>query len=140
MRSDIDGKSILTNCSMVRIRTQYFQLDDCFDDTNRRFVRRIQESVVRETLKRMKGGKTMGPDGIIKTVIQLKGCVRILTIEQFVKILLPSMSDLILLHQEMLPFILNAFHFDGQVSCVVFVGLYCSHGPCGCFSAFRTAS
>ena len=64
MRSDIDGKSILTNCSMVRIRTQYFQLDDCFDDTNRRFVRRIQESVVRETLKRMKGGKAMGPDGI----------------------------------------------------------------------------
>ena len=49
---------------MVRIRTQYFQLDDCFDDTNRRFVRRIQESVVRETLKRMKGGKAMGPDGI----------------------------------------------------------------------------
>ena len=41
-----------------------FQLDDSFDDTNRRFVRRIQESEVRETLKRMKGGKAMGPDGI----------------------------------------------------------------------------
>ena len=41
-----------------------FQLDDSFDDTNRRFVRRIQESVVREALKRMKGGKTMGPDDI----------------------------------------------------------------------------
>ena len=40
------------------------QLDDSFDDTNRRFVRRIQESEVREALKRMKGGKTIGPDGI----------------------------------------------------------------------------
>ena len=39
-------------------------LDDSFDDTNRRFVRRIQESEVREALKRMKGGKAMGPDGI----------------------------------------------------------------------------
>ena len=33
------------------------QLDDSFDDTNRRFVRRIQESKVREALKRMKGAK-----------------------------------------------------------------------------------
>ena len=41
-----------------------FELDDSFDDTNRRFVRRIQESEVRETLKRMKGGKAMGPDDI----------------------------------------------------------------------------
>ena len=40
------------------------QLDDSFDDTNMRFVRRIQESKVRDALKRMKGGKTMGPDGI----------------------------------------------------------------------------
>ena len=23
---------------------------------------------------------------------------------------------------------------------LVFVGLYCSHGPCGCFSTFRTSS
>ena len=36
------------------------QLDDSFDDTNRRFVRRIQESEVREALKKMKGGKAMG--------------------------------------------------------------------------------
>ena len=40
------------------------ELDDSFDDTSRRFVRRIQESEVREALKRMKGGKAMGPDGI----------------------------------------------------------------------------
>ena len=40
------------------------QLDDSFDDTNMRFVWRIQESKVREALKRMKGGQAMGPDGI----------------------------------------------------------------------------
>ena len=40
------------------------QLDDSFDDLNRCFVRRIQESEVKEALKRMKGGKAMGPEGI----------------------------------------------------------------------------
>lgn len=40
------------------------QLDDSFDDTNTRFVRRIQESDIKETLKRMEGGKAMGPDCI----------------------------------------------------------------------------
>jgi len=40
------------------------ELDDSFDDTNRRFVRRIQEVEVGEALKTMKGGKAMGPDGI----------------------------------------------------------------------------
>jgi hypothetical protein len=40
------------------------ELDDSFDDTNRRFVRRIQEVEIGEALKRMKGGKSMGPDGI----------------------------------------------------------------------------
>ena len=37
------------------------QLDDSFDDTNRRFVRRIQELEVREALKRMKGDKAVTP-------------------------------------------------------------------------------
>ena len=41
-----------------------FQLDDSFDDTNMRFVQRIQESEVRDALKRMKGGTAMGPNGI----------------------------------------------------------------------------
>ncbi|PUZ57817.1 hypothetical protein GQ55_5G459700 [Panicum hallii var. hallii] len=41
-----------------------FELDDSFDDTDRRFVRRIQEAEIGEALKRMKGGKAMGPDGI----------------------------------------------------------------------------
>ena len=40
------------------------ELDDSFDDTNRHFVRRIQEVEIGEALKRMKGGKAMGPDGI----------------------------------------------------------------------------
>ena len=40
------------------------ELDDSFDDTNRRFVRRIQEVEIGEVLKRTKGGKAMGPDGI----------------------------------------------------------------------------
>ena len=41
-----------------------FELDDSFDDTNIRFVRRFQEAEIGEALKRMKGGKAMGPDGI----------------------------------------------------------------------------
>ena len=54
------------HCSLYQIICFWysFQLDDSFDNTNRRFLRRIQESEVRETLKRMKGGKAMGPDGI----------------------------------------------------------------------------
>ena len=39
-------------------------MDDSFDDTNRRFVRRIQEIEIGEALKRMKGGTTMGSDGM----------------------------------------------------------------------------
>jgi hypothetical protein len=40
------------------------QLDVSFDDLNRCFVRRIQKSGIKEALKRMKGGKGMGLDGI----------------------------------------------------------------------------
>jgi hypothetical protein len=40
------------------------ELDDSFDDTHRRFVRRIQQVEIGEALKRMNGGKMMGPDGI----------------------------------------------------------------------------
>jgi hypothetical protein len=39
------------------------ELDDSID-TNRRFVRRIQESEVKEALKKMKTGKALGPDDI----------------------------------------------------------------------------
>jgi hypothetical protein len=40
------------------------ELDISLDDRNRQFVRRIQESDVKDALKRMKGDKAMGPDGI----------------------------------------------------------------------------
>jgi hypothetical protein len=40
------------------------ELDISSDDLNRQFVRRIQESEVKDALKMMKGGKTMDPDGI----------------------------------------------------------------------------
>jgi hypothetical protein len=40
------------------------ELDIFSDDLNRQFVRRIQESDVKDTLKRMKGGNAMGSDGI----------------------------------------------------------------------------
>ncbi|GJN24924.1 hypothetical protein PR202_gb12702 [Eleusine coracana subsp. coracana] len=38
------------------------ELDDSFDDNNRRFVRRIQEAEIEQALKRMKSGKAIGPD------------------------------------------------------------------------------
>ena len=40
------------------------ELDISSNGLNRQFVRRIQESEVKDALKRMKGGKAMGPDGI----------------------------------------------------------------------------
>jgi hypothetical protein len=45
-------------------KSSTIELNDSFDDTSRRFVRRIQESEVKEALKRMKGEKAMGPDCI----------------------------------------------------------------------------
>jgi hypothetical protein len=40
------------------------ELDISSDDLNRQFMCRIQESEVKDALKRMKGGKTIGPNGI----------------------------------------------------------------------------
>jgi hypothetical protein len=40
------------------------ELDISSDDLNRQFMRRIQESEVKDALKRMKGGNAMGLDGI----------------------------------------------------------------------------
>jgi len=53
------------------------ELDDSFDDSNRRFVRRIQESEVKEALKRMKVGKALGPDNIPIEVWRCLGDVAI---------------------------------------------------------------
>jgi hypothetical protein len=54
MRSNIDGRSILTICSMGKMGDTTFQLDDSFDDI-KRFVRRVQEYEIREALNRIKG-------------------------------------------------------------------------------------
>jgi hypothetical protein len=53
------------------------ELDISSDDLNRQFVRRIQESGVKDALKRMKGGKTMGLDGIPMKVWRTLGDVAI---------------------------------------------------------------
>jgi hypothetical protein len=59
------------------------ELDDSFDDTKKRFVRRIQESKVREALKRMKGGKAMGPDCILIEVWRGFGNLAIVWLTKF---------------------------------------------------------
>jgi hypothetical protein len=45
-------------------RSSSIELDISSDDLNKQFVHKIQESEVKDALKRMKGGKTMGPNGI----------------------------------------------------------------------------
>jgi hypothetical protein len=52
------------------------ELDDSID-TNRRFVRRIQESKVKEALKKMKTGKALGPDDILIEVWRCFGDIAI---------------------------------------------------------------
>jgi hypothetical protein len=44
--------------------SSFIELDISSDVLNRQFMRRIQESEVKDALKKMKRGKTMGPDGI----------------------------------------------------------------------------
>ena len=58
---------------MGRRRGPTLELDDSFDDTNRHFVRRIQEAEIVEALKRMKGGKAMGLDSILIEVWRCLG-------------------------------------------------------------------
>jgi hypothetical protein len=45
-------------------RSSSIELDISSDDLNKQFVHKIQESEVKDALKRMKGCKAMGPDGI----------------------------------------------------------------------------
>jgi hypothetical protein len=59
------------------------ELDDSFDDTSKRFVWRIQESEVKEALKRMKGGKAMGPDCIPIEVWKGLGDISIVWLTKF---------------------------------------------------------
>jgi hypothetical protein len=53
------------------------ELDISSDDLNRQFELRIQEFEVKDALKRMKGGKTMGPEGIPIEVWRTLGDVAI---------------------------------------------------------------
>ena len=50
-RSWIDGESTSTSCLMGESESPTLDLDDSFDDTNRRFVRRIQEVEIGEALE-----------------------------------------------------------------------------------------
>ena len=61
------------------------QLDDSFDDLNRCFVRRIQGLEVKEALKRMTGGKAMGPDGIPIEVWKCLGDIAIVWLTKLFK-------------------------------------------------------
>jgi hypothetical protein len=54
------------------------KLDISSDDFNRQFVHRIKESKVKDALKRMKGGKAMGLDGIPIEVWRSLGDVAII--------------------------------------------------------------
>jgi hypothetical protein len=59
------------------------ELDISLDDLNRQFVHRIQESEVKDALKRMKGGKAMGPDGIAIEVWRTLGDIAIVWLTKF---------------------------------------------------------
>jgi hypothetical protein len=66
------------------------ELDISSNDLNRQFVRRIQESEVEDALKRMKGGKTMGPDGIPIEVWRTLGDVAIVWLTKLFNIIFRS--------------------------------------------------
>jgi uncharacterized membrane protein YheB (UPF0754 family) len=65
------------------------ELDDSID-TNRRFVRRIQESKVKEDLKKMKTGKTLGPDDIPIEVWKYLGDIVIVWLTKLFNIIFRS--------------------------------------------------
>jgi hypothetical protein len=58
-------------------RSSSIELNIASDDLNRQFMRRIQEFDIKDALKRMKGGKTMGPGGIPIEVLRTLGGVAI---------------------------------------------------------------
>jgi hypothetical protein len=60
------------------------------DDLNRQFMRRIQESEVKDALKMMKGGKTMGPDGIPIEVWRTLGDVTIVWLTKLFNLIFRS--------------------------------------------------
>jgi hypothetical protein len=71
------------------------ELDISSDDLNRQFMRMIQESVVKDVLKRMKGGKVMGLYGIPIEVWRSLGDVAIVWLTKLFNLIFGSnkMSD-----------------------------------------------
>jgi hypothetical protein len=65
------------------------ELDDSID-TNRRFVRRIQESKVKQALKKMKTGKALGPDDIPIEVWRCLGDIAIVWLTKLFNIIFRS--------------------------------------------------
>jgi hypothetical protein len=65
------------------------ELDDSID-TNRRFVRRIQESEVKEVLKKMKTDKALGPDDIPIEVWRCLGDITIVWLTKLFNIIFRS--------------------------------------------------
>jgi hypothetical protein len=65
------------------------ELDDSID-TNKRFVRRIQESEVKEALKKMKIGKALGPDDIPIEVWRCLGDIAIVWLTKLFNIIFRS--------------------------------------------------
>jgi hypothetical protein len=66
------------------------ELDISSDDLNRQFVRRIQESEVKDALKRMKGGKAMGPNGIPIEVWRTLGDIAIIWLTKLFNLIFRS--------------------------------------------------
>jgi hypothetical protein len=66
------------------------ELDISSDDLNRQFMRRIQESEVKDALKRMKGGKAMDSDGIPIKVWRCLGDVTIVWLTKLFNIIFRS--------------------------------------------------
>jgi hypothetical protein len=66
------------------------ELDISSDDLNRQFVRRIQESEVKDALKIMKGGKAMGPDEIPIEVCRSLGDVTIVWLTKLFNLIFRS--------------------------------------------------
>jgi hypothetical protein len=65
------------------------ELNDSID-TNRRFVRRIQESEVKEVLKKMKTGKALGSDDILIEVWRCLGDIAIVWLTKLFNIIFRS--------------------------------------------------
>jgi hypothetical protein len=66
------------------------ELDISSVDLNRQFVRRIQESEVKDALKRMKGGKVMGPNVIPIEVWRTLGDVAIVWLTKLFNLIFRS--------------------------------------------------